>query len=191
MCWAFRAAKGGSSVDNHEIALPQAGRIVRAGQDAAVIAMRGGKLTWLTLRYGMMLNRLGRRELVWNARDDRLETGENWSRLIRQRFAVPVDAYVESSPGETWRTGPIAWMVGLFDLDREGGTVAITEAKSGGRAPILLHGPDARAWLEAKQWSALPTLSAAPRTAFAEADLFTAKSLEVDARTRVPLRRAA
>ena len=83
-------------------------------------------------------------------------------------------------------------MVGFYDTDEDGGSVTITEAGAGdARIPILLPTEHAVAWLEAKQWDAIPGLGRAPRVRYVEADLFEGKRLATDARTTVPLRRAA
>ena len=193
MCWAYRFKNDAVAADGAQIAAPHAGRITRAGQEAALLTMKGGRPTWMLARYGISFPKSGGgRQLIWNARDDKLEKVETWARLIRQRFAVPVDAYVENAPGETWHVGSSAWMVGFYDEDPDGGAVTITEAGSGEeRKPVLVGREDALAWLSSKPWSALEKLSEAPRIAFEEAGLFEMKSLSTDARTSVPLRRAA
>lgn len=196
MCWAYRVSPPSvtARVDalEYDVVTPHVGRITCAGKEAAVLVKRKGDIRWMATRYGMMLPQAGSgRQLIWNARDDKLDTVELWSRLVRQRFAVPIDAYVESSPVETWYTGPNAWMVGFFDVEVHGGAVALTEAAGDRRVPILIGQDAAMAWLEAQQWDAVPMLGKVGRTAFAEADIFAAKALSTDARTRVPLARAA
>lgn len=193
MCWAYRFADAGIAADATNLAIPHAGRITRAGQEAAILVVRGGKLTWTTSRYGISFPKSGGgRQLIWNARDDKLETVETWSQLERQRFAIPIDAFVENAPGETWFVGQKAWMVGLFSTERDGGSVTITEQGPGDmRMPILVDTQHAVAWLEAKPWNARPGLARAPRLKYAEADLFEGKRLSTDARTTVPLPKAA
>jgi putative SOS response-associated peptidase YedK len=193
MCWAYRFADGGIAAANEAIAAPHAGRITRAGQETPMLVRRAGLPTWELSRYGMSFPKSGGgRQLIWNARDDKMDKVESWARLMRQRFAVPVDAYVENAPGETWYIGPVSWMVGVFDTSRDGGAVVITKQGQGDdRMPILLDRQDALAWLAADHWDALPGLLKAPSRTFAEADLFEGKSLATDARTTVPLRRAA
>lgn len=193
MCWAFRFAEFDVAADATNIAIPHLGRITRAGQQAAILTHRGGQPTWMALRYGLTFAKSGGgRQMIWNARDDKIDKIEAWSQMIRQRFVIPVDAFVENAPGETWYVGPQAWMVGLYDTDEDGGAVTITEQGPGDtRSPILIGTADAMAWLEAKQWNAIPGLGRASRIAFAEADLFEGKRLETDARTRIPLPKAA
>lgn len=196
MCWAYRVAPATVTTkieaEDYDLIAPLIGRIACAGRETAVLVNRKGVVRWLPTRYGMMLPNVGgRRELRWNARDDKLDTVELWARLVRQRFAVPVDAYVETAPVETWYVGPEAWMVGFYDTEPHGGSVAITEAHGDRRVPILVDRTTAMAWLTAKQWSAVPDMLRAPRIRYAEADIFEAKSLSTDARTKVPLARAA
>lgn len=193
MCWAYRFADSGVAADATNLAIPHFGRITRAGQQAVVLVRRGGTLQWLASRYGLTFAKSGGgRQLIWNARDDKLNKVETWTQMIRQRFAVPVDAYVENAPGETWYVGPMAWMVGFYDTDEDGGCVTITEQGVGDeRKPILVDGASAMAWLEAKQWNALPGIAAATRIVYTEADLFEGKRLGIDARTSVPLPKAA
>ena len=193
MCWAYRFADGGIAAAQESIAAPHVGRITRAGQEASLLTRRGGLPTWMASRYGMMFAKSGGgRQLIWNARDDKLEAVETWARLIRQRFAVPVDAYVENAPGETWYVGPTSWMLGLYDVERDGGSVVITEqGPRDDRRPVLVSRDSAMAWLLAEQWEALPVLARSQRTRFMEADLFEGKRLATDARTTVPLPKAA
>ena len=193
MCWAFRFADAATAAANESATTPHLGRITRAGQETPILVRRSGLPTWETIRYGMSFPKSGGgRQLIWNARDDKMDKVESWSRLMRQRFAVPVDAYVENAPGETWYVGPTAWMAGVFDTSRDGGAVVITEQGAGDeRLPVLMSRQDALAWLAADHWDAMGVLAKASRVRFAEADLFAGKSLSTDARTTVPLRRAA
>jgi putative SOS response-associated peptidase YedK len=193
MCWAYRFAEPIISADATNIAIPHMGRIIRSGQEAAILAHRKGKLTWIKSRFGMSFPKSGGgRQLIWNARDDKLKTNETWTRLIRQRFAIPVNAYVENTPNEIWYVGNPAWLIGFYDTDQDGGAVVVTEDNGQGlRKPILIETDRVIPWLTAKQWAALPELERAPRAVFAEADLFVAKQLEADARTKVPLPNAA
>lgn len=194
MCWAYRSAATTIAAANAEISTPHHGRITSAGREASVLIHKGGITQWLAIRYGMQLPAAGRgMQLIWNARSDKLATVETWARLIRQRFAMPVDAYVENAPAETWHTGPTAWMVGFYDTDRDGGAVVITEGEVDGsrRLPVLVGEETAMEWLSATQWNAVPALMRSSRIAFREADLFASKALSADARTRVPLKKAA
>jgi putative SOS response-associated peptidase YedK len=193
MCWAYRFTDGGIAAAQENLAKPHNGRITRAGQEAVVLTRRGGIPTWLQSRYGIAFQKSGGgKQLIWNARDDKLDSVETWSQLIRQRFAVPVDAYVENAPGETWYVGQTAWMLGFYDTDRDGGTVVITEQGKGDeRLPIMVGRETALAWLAAQQWEALPLLETAQRIRFSEADLFEGKMLATDARTHVPIPKAA
>lgn len=196
MCWAYRVAPATVTTkieaEDYDLIAPLIGRIACAGRETVVLVNRKGVMRWLPTRYGMMLPNVGgRRELRWNARDDKLDTVELWARLVRQRFAVPIDAYVETAPVETWYVGPEAWMVGFYDTEPHGGSVAITEGHGDKRVPILVDRVTAMAWLTAKQWNAVPDVLRAARIRYAEADIFEAKSLSTDARTKVPLARAA
>lgn len=196
MCWAYRVSSPSQTAEidalEYDLIAPHAGRITCAGKEAAMLVNRRGSLRWMSSRYGMLLPQAGKgRQLIWNARDDKLDTIELWARLIRQRFAVPIDAYVETAPAETWYVGPDAWMVGFYNTDDNGGAVTITEAEGDRRVPILIGRDAAMAWLEATQWDAMPSLARADRIRFAEADIFESKTLSTDARTRVPLAKAA
>lgn len=193
MCWAFRFAENTVMANNPAIATPHAGRITRAGKDAALLVREGDHLGWESRRYGISFPKVeGGSKLIWNARDDKIDKVETWYRLIRQRFAVPIDAYVESTPRETWHVGDAAWAVGIYSVTADGGAVIVTESDgSGGRRPILLDAEHAIAWIRAEQWDAMPHLHQAPRMAFRKADLFETKRLEADARSKVPLPRAA
>lgn len=190
MCWAYKAAESGIKGANVETQAPHVGRITRAGQSAAMLADHRGTLGWIPTRYGMTIQ-IPASKLVWNARDDKLSTTEPWTRLVRQRCVVPIEAYVESKPAETWFIGPVAYLVGYFDRSTSGGWVAITEADGAGRRPVLVDEAAARAWLSAEQYEVEGLVGAMTRVGYAEADLFQAKALSADARTRVPLARAA
>lgn len=192
MCWAYRTVDGGIVAKNEEIFTPHLGRITRSGKESAVLTMQDGEPSWIALRYGMMFPASGGgTRLIWNARDDKLKTVEAWFSMIRRRFAVPVDAYVENAPEETWHIGQTAWMVGLYDQKPGGGSVVITEQGGNERIPILVGKDAAARWLAAEQWAAIPGLAREKRIAYREADVFEAKMLEIDARTRVPLDKAA
>ena len=193
MCWAYRFAEDSIAADATNLAIPHYGRITRAGQKAAILVIRRGKLQWMESRYGMSFQKSGGgRQLIWNARDDKIDKIESWACLMGQRFAVPVDAFVEHAPGETWYVGPKAWMVGYYDTDEHGGSVTITEQGEGdARIPILVNGSHALAWLQAKEWEALPELKKASRIGYQEADLFEGTRLSTDARTTIPLPKAA
>lgn len=192
MCWAFRMADGGVDAQGADLSAPFVGRISRAGQDAAVLVRERGSMSWTTMRYGLTFAKSGGgRQMIWNARDDKVDVVESWARLSKLRFAVPVDAYVENAPDERWFAGPPAWLVGYYDPDRDGGAAVLTEDGPHGRMPVVVGADAAMEWLKADPWDALAVLRRAPRRRFDEADLFQAKRLEADARTRVPLRRAA
>lgn len=192
MCWAFRLADVGVRAANAEIASPHLGRIVTSGRQAPILIHKGGTFHWLESRYGMMLaGERGTRNLVWNARDDKLETFAPWLRLIRQRFALPIDAYADKNGVEVWRVGEPAFMLGFYDTDAGGGSVAVTEQINDARPPILVSRSDAARWLEASQWEALPLLRKLARVRFQEVDLFENKRLETEARNRIGIRKAA
>ena len=192
MCWAYRVAISDIQAANEQVATPHEGRITRAGQEACVLMATGSSLTWTNTRYGItMAASGGGRQMVWNARDDKLDSMQQWTSLIRQRMAIPIDAYVENIPAETWFTGPTGWIIGFNDSEPHGGAVAITEQKGANRIPIVTDAAGALEWLNAKQWNALGKLSSIARIGFGEADLFESKRLAIDARTRVAIPRAA
>lgn len=193
MCWAFRVADAdGVVADNSSAIASRAGRIVRSGQEGVALVKSKGRLTWMPHRYGMIFPKAGGgTQLIWNAREDKLDTVDSWTRLIRQRVAVPVDAYVENAPTETWLVGERGWMVGFFNTDRDGGMVFITGGDGEGRRPVIMSTADALTWLHAEQWDVRPHLAKAPRFDYREADLFESKRLSADARTTVPLPKAA
>lgn len=194
MCWAFRVADVAVRATAAEIVEPHLGRIVGSGREMPILVRRGTSYTWMSSRYGMILpGERGRRNLVWNARDDRLEAVETWARYVRQRFAVPIDAYSENDGVEMWRSGGPAFLVGFYDADLAdgGGAVAVTTQDGDRRPPVLISRADAARWLEAPQWEVVPMLKRMARVPFGEADVFESKRLSADARTRVPLRKAA
>lgn len=192
MCWAYRLRDAGLDAGKDALAAPNVGQVVRAGQGAVVLIEERGGLEWMETRYGVMLHRGGRRQLIWNARDDKIATSDTWTRLNRQRFAVPIDAYVENSPTETWFVGPDAWMIGYYDDDRDGGCVTITETGVGAdRIPVLVDAAAAEAWIRADAWDAEDIMRAAPRIVYRKAEAGAAAALSTQARERSTVPRAA
>lgn len=192
MCWAYRLRDAGLDAGKGSLAAPTVGQVVRAGQAAVVLIEERGGLEWMETRYGVMLHRGGRRQLIWNARDDKIETSDTWTRLDRQRFAVPIDAYVENAPTETWFVGPQAWMIGYYDDERDGGCVTITETGIGAdRIPVLVDAAAAKAWILADPWDAGDVMRAAARIVYDKADAAAAASLSAQARERSVVPRAA
>lgn len=190
MCWGYRIAKAGiTAEEGRDFHDAHVGRVTISGRETVMLTKQRGHLLWSTIRYGMMLSGdLGKKNLFWNARDDKLDVSEAWSRLIRQRCVVPIDAFVENNPKEEWHTGKTAWALGLYDTTPGGGMVLVTEDNgNGGRRPILTDLDGARSWINAKQWDAIEAMRKAARTIFTPADIFDAKTLAVEARTKVPL----
>lgn len=162
------------------------GRVANAGSLIPYLRRDAGVPRWAMARYGVMLSSAGRTRLFWNARRESLSTNESWARLLHQRIAVPINAYVENRPLRGWQVGPVAWLPGLISVADDGGIVIINEAKGGGGSPILFTQAAAMAWLDAQPWDTIKMLDCA-RVSFEEADIFIAASLDRERQSRVPL----
>lgn len=187
MCWAFRYAKTNLNVTNGALLAAAAGTITASGRDAVMIVRKGAGLEAVQTRYGMSLvSPLGKRSLFWNARDDKLNEAESWSRLVRQRCIVPVDAYCETQPAERWMAGATGYMIGLYDPKQGGGMVLVTEADpaygEGARRPVVLSEADARTWLTVGDWDAYQCFQDKGRKAYDEIELFESTRMSTDAR---------
>lgn len=163
------------------------GRAANSGKDIPVLIRKNGVPSWAIARYGLMLRLGASARFLWNARRESLQTNENWTRLIGQRVAIPVNAYVENAPSRSWNTGTRGWVPGLFDQSYDGGVVAITEAHgSEGGSPIILTQAAAMAWLDSEPWNAIARLDG-ERVHFEQADVFTAAALDRELQSRVPI----
>lgn len=170
MCWAMRiaippqaAAKGIGNVQKYD------GMVSKNGQKICYLESAGQQRSWNEARFGIELKQGASSRLFWNAREDKLRINESWTRLIGQRVAIPIDAYVDSNPSVNWYAGPRAWLPGLISRDVDGGIVTITEDSPRGRRPILLCDQDAISWIDCKVWDALKTLTTSTRLIMEEA----------------------
>ena len=187
MCWGFRfSIPLNAKASGIQAARAYHQRASSSGRSIPYLERRNGTPEWKVDRYGLML-KLGRNgRLFWNAKREALKTNEHWARLMRQRVAIPVDAYVESSPCRTWHAGERAWIPGLVDLDHDGGIVTITEPSSSGGQPILLTQAAAMAWLDAHPWDAVETLSG-DRIPFTKSDIFLSAALDREMSSKAAL----
>jgi len=187
MSWGYRlSVPENARAKGIESVRPFNGRVVTSGKRIPYLQRRNGEAEWQTSRYGMQLYNSGIGKLFWNAKKESLETNEKWTRLIRMRIVIPVDAYVESAPTRSWLVGPRAWIPGLLDTSITGGIVTITESNEGGGSPILLTQSAAIAWLDAKPWDAIKTLNG-DRESFQLADIFVAAKLDMESKTKAPI----
>lgn len=159
-------------------------RIATSGQAIPYLRRVAKKAKWGETRYGMTLLTDEGRKLFWNARKESLKANTQWNRLLGCKIAIPIDAYVESSPVRTWHTGPRAWVPGLLNLFQDGGIVTITEQCGEGGKPILLDQDAAIAWLDAEHYNAIETLGG-NRIVFDEADIFVAARLDAESKRKV------
>lgn len=169
-----------------------AGTTVGSGRQTLGIHMRRGTPVATAMRYGMIPpGPMGRRDMFWNARSEKIDKVTIWTRLNRQRCVVPISGYCENRPAETWLTGPDAYLIGLYDTDpRDGGLVALTESDGtvSGRTPIITDRAGAMTWMQAPHWDLGKTIAGLERVGYQELDLFESKRLSVDVRNT---RRAA
>lgn len=188
MCWGFRfdipdraRAPGVEQVRSYH------GRVATSGKTVPILRREAGQPTWSTARFGMML-RLGlSAKLIWNARRSSLRTNEQWARLIEQRVAIPINAFVQNEPERSWYVGQRAWLPALINRSPDGGVVVINEGHDGdGGGPILLDQSAAMAWLDAAPWDAIARLDG-ERASYALADVFTAAHLDRESSSRVPI----
>lgn len=191
MCWAIRNAASDIVAADPVIASFE-GRTAGSGRQTLGIHRHRGALVATPMRFGMVPpGPMGRRDMFWNARAEKIDKVTIWTRLNRQRCVVPISGYCENRPAETWMTGPDAYLVGLYDTDqRDGGLVTLTETDGteAGRRPVVTDREGALAWLEAPHWDLQKTIAGLARVAYREVDLFECKRLSVDVRNA---RRAA
>ncbi|MFZ3481726.1 SOS response-associated peptidase family protein [Sphingomonas sp. 3-13AW] len=185
MCWAIRTSLSGILRDDPLIAAHNS-LTVGSGRGTFAIHLQGGHIVATAMRYGMIPpGRMGRRDMFWNARSEKIDKVSLWTRLNRQRCVVPISGYCENRPAETWMSGPDAYLLGLYDTDeRDGGLVSLTESDgtATGRRPIVTNEAGALAWLHAQQWDLANTMSGVARVQYSQLDLFESKRLSVDVR---------
>lgn len=188
MSWGYRlSVPEGARAPGIEIAQPFDTRVVISGKRIPYLERVNGKAKWGASRYGMTLYNSGSGKLFWNAKKEALQTNETWSRLIRMRIAIPIDAYVESSPVRKWMVGERSWIPGLLNPAASGGIVAITESDEGGGGnPILLTQEAAINWLDSKDWNAIKALEG-ERVPYEEADVFVAARLDMESKSKIPI----
>ena len=103
MSWGYRLRiPEGARANGIDRVLPYENRVVTAGKLIPFLERVKGRPSWGTARYGLNLYSGHSGKLFWNAKKESLRTNETWSRLMRMRIAIPVDAYVESSPTRCW-----------------------------------------------------------------------------------------
>tara|TARA_B100000678_G_scaffold250912_1_gene225980 strand:- start:1013 stop:1585 length:573 start_codon:yes stop_codon:yes gene_type:complete len=188
MSWGYRLRiPEGARANGIDKVLPYEKRVVTAGKLIPFLERVKGRPSWGAARYGLNLYSGHSGKLFWNAKKESLRTNETWSRLMRMRIAIPVDAYVESSPTRCWMTGPAAWVPGLYDPSVSGGIVTITEALAeGGGRPLLLDQKTAIRWLDATQWNALAVLEQG-KVQYEMADIFVSARLDAESKSKVPI----
>ncbi len=186
MCWAIRNASS-DIVSDDGLVSSFDGATVGSGRQTFGIHRQRGVMTATPMRYGMVPpGPMGRRDMFWNARSEKIDKVTIWTRLNRQRCVVPISGYCENRPAETWFTGPDAYLVGLYDTDpRDGGMAVLTKSDGTptGRRPIVTDRDGAMAWLDAQHWDLAMTLGSIARVEYAELDLFESKRLSVDVRS--------
>lgn len=188
MSWGYRfSIPEAARAEGIEEARPFDGRVVTTGKLVPYLERTRGKAKWQLSRYGLTMYSGSQGKIFWNAKRESLKSNERWSRLMRMRVILPVDAYVESSPTRRWMKGDRAWVPGLLDPSSNGGIVTITEAAEEGGVPILLDQEAAIAWLDANQWEAESKLSG-QRIAFEEADVFLSARLDTESKSKIPIR---
>lgn len=190
MCWGIRNAATDIVAD--PLVASFAGEATRSGLQTLGIRRHGGELVATAMRFGMVPpGPMGRRDMFWNARSEKIDKVTIWTRLNRQRCVVPISGYCENRPAETWMTGPDSYLIALYDTDRhDGGLVVLTETDgtAAGRRPVVTDRAGALAWLDAPHWDLQKTIAGLARVVYEEVDLFECKRLSVDVRT---MRRAA
>ena len=187
MSWGYRLSIPETArADGYEDAMKFDGRVVTTGWQMPFLERPGGRSQWGLARYGQTMFSGSKPRIFWNAKRESLKTNEKWSRLLRMRVLIPIDAYVESSPTRRWMSGERAWVPGLIDPSRDGGIVTITESVDGGGVPILLEQEAAMAWLNANQWDAVSTLDG-KRVEFSQSDIFLSAKLDTESKASPPI----
>ena len=162
------------------------GRIATANRDIPVLVGRDGEREWITTTFGVGVNSHGSFKRFWNARKEALHTAHCWTGLLGQHAIIPVTAYVENSPHETWHLGERAWIPALIKAGHGAGIAVITDEN---QSPILTDQEHAIAWLNTARWNVMEALNKMPRQCFDEADIFMHARLKADARSRAPIQR--
>lgn len=192
MCWAYRFSKTDFVAANAELTNLHEGRVIRSGKESVILTMERGLPTWTTTRWGTMFPKEnGGNQMIWNARDDKIKQKMEWRNMLGSRFVIPVDAYVENNPNETWYKGETGWLVGIFSRRRRNSATITEEGPDGTRRPILIQERDVIKWLSCESYDAMDLLRKIGRVSMAEADLFETKALEIEARSHVAVPRAA
>ena len=188
MSWGYRlSVPEGARAAGIETVQPFNTRVVISGKRIPYLERINKQPRWDAARYGMMLFNSGSGKLFWNAKRESLATNETWSRLMRMRVVIPIDAYVESSPVRKWMVGERAWVPGLLNPAPSGGIVAITESdQERGGNPILLSQDAAIEWLDADHWNAVKTLDG-QRVKYEEADVFVSARLDTESKSKIPI----
>lgn len=141
---------------------PEHPRFVNMGDEVAFAIAKQGEMIWRELRFGITPAHSSTMPLITTATEERLETTEQWSQMIRQRCAIPVHGH-RWSHKQDWVSRPSGWALGFYDLDEGGGAALISELIDGQRSLVLVDARTVRAWLFAKQWEAIPVLRNADR----------------------------
>ena len=187
MSWGYRISIPDTArADGSEDALKFDGRVITTGRLAPFLERPNGKPKWGLSRYGQTMFSGSKPRIFWNAKRESLKTNEKWSRLLRMRVLLPIDAYVESVPTRRWMSGDRAWIPGLIDPARDGGIVTITESAQEGGVPILLTQEAGLAWLDASPWE-VDTLLDGSRLEFTQADIFLSAKLDMESKARPPV----
>jgi hypothetical protein len=187
MCWGLQIdIPTNGRADGIADALAFNGRIATAGRPVPVLTGADGNRQWLTTTFGIGVHSQGAFKRFWNARKDALHTAHCWTPLLGQHAVIPITAYVDHSPEETWHLGERAWVPCLMRQGEGGGIAVITNDN---QSPILATQDDAIAWLNTKSWNVMQALSAMTPVDFVEADIFMHARLKADARSRVPIKR--
>ena len=186
MCWAIKNATSNILPDN-DLLTSFAGQNVGSGRQTVCIRRDHDALVATPTRFGMIPpNAMGRRDMFWNARIEKINKITIWTRLHRQRCVVPISAYCENRPAETWLSGAPAYLICFYDThERDGGIVAITESDGteNGRRPVVTDEAGALAWLEANHWDVTKVAQEVARVQYDELDLFESMRLSTDLRT--------
>lgn len=184
MTWGFQLdIPSNARGENIDAARPYHSRVVTAGKRITALRRNNGNPIWIQNRFGIMLQFGHSSKLFWNAKRDTIKTNEQWSRLMRQRIAIPVTAYVENAPDRRWYIGERGWIPGLVSNSHDGGIVTINNEKG---SPIILEQNTAIEWLDVPAWNALEKLDE-NNIQFNEADPFEYARLNSESSTKVPI----
>lgn len=185
MCWGLQIdIPANGRAKGIEQAREFSGRIAIANRAVPVLIGADGDRHWNITTFGISIHTHGGFKRYWNARKDALHTAHSWTSLLGQHAVIPVTAYVEHSPEETWHLGERAWMPALIRHGQGGGIAVITDID---QSPILTDQQHAIEWLNTKSWNVMEALDTMSRVTFGEADIFMHARLKADARSRVPI----